>query len=159
MFATIQAKLIIGVLILLIFAGAGGMYYYRGLEITRLTNENAVLASANKSLAKTVEDDKKLAKVNNDINIGLQTQVAGINTRLDAIDANVQKKVQVINNTYHSTNITTPKTPEEVIAKETQISTVYISALWEQYCVGSPTDQQCLPANPDVNQTDVKGDT
>ena len=163
MFASLQAKLIVIAIIGTIIAGLVFTIKYQHSENIKLNKEVAVDKVVNKELTNTVETDTKVNKINNDINLQLDTDIKKTVVDQDNIKNDMDSKVKAIENKYSSIKVDTVKNKstsnttanlinpniKQVISsveeqKVREISEVRIDGLWLAFCNASPDNQQCI---------------
>src|ERR1035437_9375347 len=131
MFADLEEKVIIVLLILAVIGGCVGSYMYRGYEIEKLQKANAVQAVANKELDKTVKIDTGVATDVSQVTIKLDTDKAAVVAKHTEITSKTNKKIQDLDNAFNKDPA--PKTQAVIDAEQTQVSTVLINSIWDQY--------------------------
>lgn len=116
-------------------------YISRGDKIDILKKTTVVQQVANDTLTKTIQIDTKIEKVNNELRVKVAKKVAAIDKSHDEVVSKVEKEIVAIDTEYNL--IPTVKTQEQIDAHDTEISTVLINGLWDQYCATMNTDSQC----------------
>lgn len=144
----LQAKLIIGLVILAILGGMGFVIRYQYTTNQTLKDTNSKLVETNKNLQETIDNNEKFAKVNEDTNTKTDTEVKKVEEDSNTNIADMNKKVNAIEkkyaiiNTSNNANISLPcKVVQDTLAKQsTESSIVIIDTLWNEYCTNSGID-------------------
>lgn len=159
--ASIKVKLIIGLVVVGIIGGLGFALNYQMDKVDKLQIKVNTLTEANKTLTDTIETNKKLDKISDDIQLKLDKDVSEAAIKQDNIQDNVDKDVKDIEKKYtelkkevykpkikkdDSKTVVEPEptVSELEIAETNEISQVRINALWDSYCQSEPTNSQCV---------------
>ena len=141
MFAELEEKIVVIVLIILVLAAGIGSWYYRGLQIDKLQQANAVAAAANKSLVTAVKVDTVTEQVTQTVNAKVDANITKVDTNHNKLINSVTQKIQTNDQKFNNSSDT--KTPELIDQNQTRDSEILITGLWDQYCSNMPNAQQC----------------
>lgn len=141
---TMEIKLVIGGVILVLLAIGGGMYWYRGKQLDTLKTTNAVQKVVNGSLQDTVEKDTASASITEQTVAGVVESEAKTQTQHAAIAQQLQRTETAIVTKYHAAPVTATTT----LAKNNELSQARLQSLWQDWCVaaGTPKQPECAAA-------------
>ena len=140
-FATLQAKVIVGITIILLLVGAGTAYYYKDVQLVKAQAKNAVEEVVNKTLTNTVKTDIAVAAATNKVNTDLVVNSAKVNTLHAKIATKIDSQIKIIEDTYNSAHGL--KKPKQTVEEQDQISSVIITGIWKQYCATDSDNITC----------------
>lgn len=149
MFATLQAKLIAGAVVLALIAGVYGIIKYQDGKIDDLNQQQGASKVVTEVQKDTIEKQDESAKADDKI-VGENVKEANVIRREDtAHKTNTQGKIKVIEDTFEPL----PPTPENKAEKERQVSEAVIISLWQQYCTtGDNVDKGCSAYIPEEKE-------
>jgi hypothetical protein len=147
--ASLQAKLILAGLIVLVCLGVYLKMKSDGKEIVELKVANVVSGKIVAEQKEIIRTDAVVAEIREVTNTAIAVEVKKVEKKHRKIEAVVEKKIADIEQKFEEL----PKTPENSKAEHDQLSQTNISSVWEAFCAADPNANECPtpPPQGDVN--------
>lgn len=110
------------------------------------------------SLKDTIKKDGIAKVIESDVRSDLSNKTITLSDKQDSLKDNVSKKEKDVINKYTDLKIKKikeniqPKMVEDTSEKDTELSTIRINGLWDQYCTDSQEHEKCKPISQEIKQ-------
>lgn len=138
-----RTQFYVGLSVIAVIGGLAFAYSQQSKKVDVLKEQAVTLKVENKSLVNDISVNDKLGKVKEAVNVKLASDTALVSDAHDEIISTAKAKVKIIEDTFNKGTDIVRSNPKNKTLEDTATSTIYINGLWDAFCAGVPSANEC----------------